>query len=99
MQTGVTMRAALSKDGTPIVFDRTGQGPALILVGGAMSTRLDAATLAAALAPHFTVYAYDRRGRGESGDTAPYAVEREVDDIESLIDEADGSAFVYGHSS
>ena len=53
----------------------------------------------AALAPHFTVFAYDRRGRGESGDTAPYAVEREVEDLEALITEAGGSAFVFGHSS
>lgn len=93
------MSTVLSKDGTSIAFNQSGQGPALILVGGAMSTSLDAASLAAALAPHFSVFAYDRRGRGESEDTAPYAVEREVDDIDSLIDEAGGSAFVYGHSS
>jgi pimeloyl-ACP methyl ester carboxylesterase len=60
---------------------------------------MDLAPLAAALAPFFTVLPYDRRGRGDSGDTAPYAVEREVDDIEALIDEAGGSAFVFGHSS
>ena len=55
--------------------------------------------LAALLAPHFTVFTYDRRGRGDSGNTAPYAVEREVEDIEALINEAGGSAFVYGISS
>jgi pimeloyl-ACP methyl ester carboxylesterase len=93
------MRKVISKDGTPIVFDQSGQGPAIILVAGALSTRLDATSLAAVLAAHFTVFAYDRRGRGESGDTPPYAVEREVEDIEALINEAGGSAFVLGHSS
>ena len=93
------MRTVISKDGTPIAFDQSGQGPAIILVAGATATRLAAASVAAALAPHFTVFAYDRRGRGESGDTAPYAVEREVEDIEALITEAGGSAFVFGHSS
>ena len=93
------MRKVISKDGTPIAFDQSGQGPAIILVAGATATRLAEASLAAALAPHFTVFAYDRRGRGESGDTAPYAVEREVEDIDALINEAGGSAFVFGHSS
>ena len=93
------MRTVISKDGTPIAFDQSGQGPAIILVGGASSTRLAAASLTAALAPHFTVFAYDRRGRGASGDTAPYAVEREVEDIDALINEAGGKAFVFGHSS
>ncbi len=96
---GNTMRKVISKDGTPIAFDQSGQGPAIILVAGATATRLAEASLAAALAPHFTVFAYDRRGRGESGDTAPYAVEREVEDLEALINEAGGSAFVFGHSS
>jgi pimeloyl-ACP methyl ester carboxylesterase len=93
------MRTVMSKDGTHIAFDQSGHGPDLILVAGAMTTRLDQASLATALAPHFTVFAYDRRGRGESGDTAPYAVEREVEDIDALITEAGGSAFVFGHSS
>jgi pimeloyl-ACP methyl ester carboxylesterase len=96
---GNTMRKVISKDGTPIAFDQSGQGPAIILVAGATATRLAEAKLSSALAPHFTVFAYDRRGRGESGDTAPYAVEREVEDIEALINEAGGSAFVFGHSS
>src|SRR5207244_862270 len=82
-----------------IAFDRSGEGPTLILVTGAIAARSDAATLAARLARHFTVFAYDRRGRGESGDTAPYAVEREVEDLDALITEAGGSAFVFGHSS
>jgi pimeloyl-ACP methyl ester carboxylesterase len=93
------MRTVTSKDGTSIAFDQVGQGPALILVGGATETRRDEAKLSAALAPHFTAFPYDRRGRGDSGDTAPYAVEREVEDLEALIDEAGGMAFVYGHSS
>ncbi len=93
------MNTVLSRDTTTIAFDRSGQGPALILVTGAFSTRADAAPLVAHLAPHFSVFAYDRRGRGDSGDTAPYAVEREVEDLEAVIAEAGGSAFVYGHSS
>ena len=93
------MRKVISKDGTPIAFDQSGQGPAIMLVAGATATRLDEASLASALAPHFTVFAYDRRGRGDSGDTAPYAVEREVEDLDALINEAGGKAFVFGHSS
>src|SRR5204863_5992989 len=93
------MRTVISKDGTPIAFDQSGQGPALILVTGALTTRADWATLAGCLAPYFSVFAYDRRGRGESGDTAPYAVEREVEDLDALLTEAGGSAFVFGHSS
>lgn len=93
------MRTVMSKDGTPIAFDQSGQGPALILVAGALTTRAAWSPLAARLAPHFSVFAYDRRGRGESGDTAPYAVEREVEDLDALITEAGGSAFVFGHSS
>ena len=85
------MRTVTSKDSTPIAFDQVGQGPSLILVGGASTTRTDAASVAAALAPYFTVFAYDRRGRGDSGDTSPYAVEREVEDIESLLDAAGGT--------
>jgi pimeloyl-ACP methyl ester carboxylesterase len=88
-----------SRDGTAIAFDRSGDGPALILVSGAMGTKAHAAALASALATTFTVYAYDRRGRGESGDTQPYAVEREIEDLEAVIGAAGGSAFVYGHSS
>lgn len=93
------MNKVISKDGTPIAFDQSGQGPTLILVTGAMGTRLATASLAAHLAPHFTVLAYDRRGRGDSGDTPPYAVECEVEDIDALITYAGGSAFVFGHSS
>lgn len=95
------MHDAVSRDGTSIAFERSGGGPPLILVDGAMCYRASGPmpALADALAPRFTVYTYDRRGRGESGDTAPYAVAREVDDLGSLIAEAGGSACVYGISS
>ena len=98
------MRTVTSKDGTTIAFDQSGQGPAIILVGGALEQRAmnsEIAQLASqpVLAQHFTVVHYDRRGRGDSTDTQPYAVEREIEDIEALIDEAGGSAFVFGISS
>jgi pimeloyl-ACP methyl ester carboxylesterase len=93
------MRTVMSHDGTSIAFDKAGQGPALVLVAPAFGTRTDAASLAAALAPYFTVITYDRRGRGDSGDTAPYAVKREIEDLEALLNAVGGSAFVFGHSS
>ncbi len=93
------MRTTVSQDGTSIACDQSGNGPAIILVGGALSTRADAGQLAALLAPHFTVYSYDRRGRGDSGDTPPYAIAREIEDIAALIAVAGGSAAIYGMSS
>jgi|SRR3990172_1047283 len=93
------MKKVRSKDGTPIAFDQLGEGLPVILVCGGSTDRSANAPLAALLAPHFTVFNYDRRGRGDSGDTAPYAVAREVEDIETLIAEAGGSAFLYGTSS
>lgn len=98
------MEKVTSKDGTEIAFDRLGNGPALILVGGAFEQRaLDTETAKLAALPlmsqHFTVFHYDRRGRGDSTDTQPYRVEGEVDDIEALINEAGGSAFLFGISS
>ncbi len=93
------METTTSADGTTIAFDRSGRGPALLLVGGALSDRAAAVGLAGKLAPRYTVIAFDRRGRGDSGDTAPYAVEREVEDIVALLDGAGGWAFVFGHSS
>jgi pimeloyl-ACP methyl ester carboxylesterase len=93
------MNRVTSKDGTSIVYDRHGSGPAVILVGGGLDDGSENAPLAAELAKHFTVYNYARRGRGGSGDTLPYAVEREIEDIEALIVEAGGSACVYGVSS
>ena len=93
------MATTISKDGTPIAYDKTGQGPALIIVAGAFQDRMAMAAYAGPLSEHFTVYNYDRRGRGESGDTGPYMVQREIEDIDALIREAGGSAFVFGGSS
>jgi pimeloyl-ACP methyl ester carboxylesterase len=96
------MRIVTSKDGTTIAFDQSGEGPMIMLVDGALQYRAfdqGMAQLADLLAQHFTVIHYDRRGRGDSTDTQPYAVEREIEDIEALIDEAGGSAFLYGISS
>src|SRR5262245_17994148 len=89
-----------SKDGTPIAFERVGRGPALILVDGALCYRAlgPSAGLAKLLGRDFTVFTYDRRGRGESGDTAQYAVEREIEDLQALLNEAGGEAFVWGVS-
>lgn len=93
------MKTVHSADGTTIAFDKRGKGPALILVAGALTTHADCSSLAARLAQRFSVFAYDRRGRGESGNTMPYAVEREIEDIDALMTEAGGSAFLFGHSS
>jgi pimeloyl-ACP methyl ester carboxylesterase len=93
------MQKVTSKDGTPIAYDRRGSGPAIILVGGGLDDGSENAPLATELAQLFTVYNYTRRGRGESGDTLPYAVEREIEDIDALITEAGGSAHLYGVSS
>jgi pimeloyl-ACP methyl ester carboxylesterase len=90
-----------SNDGTRIGYDRTGDGPPVILIDGALCSRKmgPMEALAARLADRFTVFRYDRRGRGESGDTPPYAVDREIEDIAALIDVAGGSAYVCGVSS
>lgn len=90
-----------SKDGTRIAFETAGKGPALIVVSGALSSRAlqTDRSLVAELGEHFTVYTYDRRGRGESTDTKPYAVAREVEDIEALIAHAGSSAYLFGVSS
>jgi len=93
------METVKSKDGTLIAYDRVGDGPTVIIVDGALSTRGGKADLARLLAERFTVFSYDRRGRGDSGDTQPYAVDSEIEDIDALIDAAGGSAFLYGHSS
>jgi len=95
------MKKVISKDGTPIAYDESGNGPPAISIAGATGMRAHPAMaqLASLLSAHFTVFNYDRRGRGDSGDTPPYAVEREIEDIEALIDEAGGSAFLYGLSS
>src|SRR5216684_3552609 len=90
-----------SKDGTAIAFDRIGNGPPVILIDGALCYRGmgQSGQLAELLAQHFMVFTYDRRGRGDSGDTAPYAVEREVEDIQALIEAAGGSVYLFGISS
>ncbi|WP_141575336.1 alpha/beta fold hydrolase [Actinomadura sp. WMMA1423] len=93
------METTHSKDGTRIAVERTGAGPALVHVGGALNDRGSGAALAGLLAPHHTVLTYDRRGRGDSGDTPPYAVEREIEDLAAVIEAAGGSAAVYGMSS
>jgi pimeloyl-ACP methyl ester carboxylesterase len=100
------MPQVTSRDGTSIAYDRQGAGPAVVLVGGGLVDpvsgrpgRWENAPLAAALAGRFTVYNYDRRGRGDSGDTLPYAVDRELEDLQALLDQAGGSAHLYGVSS
>jgi pimeloyl-ACP methyl ester carboxylesterase len=95
------MEKVFSRDGTPIAFERSGAGPAVILVDGALCSRAfgPMPKIAPLLARHFTVFMYDRRGRGDSGDTWPYSPEREVEDIEALIRAAGGSASVLGLSS
>jgi pimeloyl-ACP methyl ester carboxylesterase len=88
-----------SADGTPIAVERSGDGPALVIVNGAFSPRGAGAGLAALLDSDFTIYRYDRRGRGDSGDADAYAVEREVEDLDAVIAAAGGQAFAFGHSS
>jgi pimeloyl-ACP methyl ester carboxylesterase len=92
------MSTVVSPDGTRIAFDRPGEGPPVALVGGASADRRSHAPLAELLAADFTVFNFDRRGRGDSGDTPPYAVEREIEDIGAVLEEAGGSANLYGHS-
>jgi pimeloyl-ACP methyl ester carboxylesterase len=95
------MSTVTSRDGTAIAFERLGDGPPLILVDGAMCHRAfgPARPLAEMLTEHFTVYLYDRRGRGESGNTLPYGTDREIEDLEALLAEAGGAAYLFGCSS
>ncbi len=93
------METVTSADGTTIAYERSGEGPPLVMVTGAMSDRRSQRSPAALLARHFTIYLYDRRGRGGSGDTPPYAPAREVEDLGAVIGAAGGSAAVFGHSS
>jgi pimeloyl-ACP methyl ester carboxylesterase len=98
----MNIKSVKSADGTSITFETTGKGLPLILVGGAFcdrSARTSGTPLAAMLAHRFTVFSYDRRGRGDSEDTPPYALDREVEDLSALITAAGGSAFVFGNSS
>lgn len=95
------MSTVISKDGTTIAYEKMGQGPAIIFIDGALNFRSMSLTvpIAKIMAKNFTVYMYDRRGRGESGDTLPWSLDREIEDLEALIDVAGGSAYVFGLSS
>jgi pimeloyl-ACP methyl ester carboxylesterase len=94
-----TLERATSADGTAIAFERRGSGAPLILIGGAFAERSASLPLAQALAPHLTAVTYDRRGRGDSGDTDAYSVEREIEDLDALIRAVGGRASLFGHSS
>ena len=96
------MPTVTSQDGTKIAFDKVGSGPAVILVSGATAYRASdpfMAQLAELLDKHFTVYNYDRRGRGDSGDTQPFVKEREMEDLQALVEDSGGTALVFGISS
>jgi pimeloyl-ACP methyl ester carboxylesterase len=93
------MQRVRSKDGTMIAMDRSGRGPALVLITGACTDRSSTKALASGLAERYTVYEFDRRGRGDSDQAGPYAIEREVEDLAAVIDAAGGSAYGFGHSS
>lgn len=96
------MSTVVSKDGTKIAFDKVGSGPAVILINGATQYRAFDPTmtkLAELLSKNFTVYNYDRRGRGDSGDTQPFAKEREIEDVQALIEDAGSQAMIFGVSS
>ena len=93
------MEHVTSADGTDIAIDRTGSGPPVILVCGGSVDRMSLAGLAELLAPSFTVLNFDRRGRGDSGDTLPYDEDREIEDIDAVADAGGGFAFLFGSSS
>src|SRR5215813_3925889 len=92
------MQHVTSKDGTIIAYEKLGQGPPLVIVGGMLDGHTQQAGLAELLSKHFTVYNFDRRGHGESGFTPPYDVDRETEDIAAILNMVGGSAFVYGSS-
>ena len=97
--TSTTLERVTSADGTSIAYERSGQGPAIVLLPGGSVDRRSNDGLAGVLASTNTVYNVDRRGRGDSGDTLPYAIEREIEDIEAVIDATGGPAVLYGSSS
>jgi pimeloyl-ACP methyl ester carboxylesterase len=99
--TAKSLHSITSKDGTRIAYEKHGNGPALVLVPGALCDRNCASMprLVALLAKSFAVYQFDRRGKGDSGDTQPYSVDREIEDIDAFIDKAGGKSYLYGHSS
>ena len=96
---GAIQGSVRSKDGTSIAYEKAGNGPVVVLVSSALADREATRRLARLLADRYTVINYDRRGRGSSGDTRPYAVQREAEDIEALIEQEGGTAFVFGSSS
>jgi pimeloyl-ACP methyl ester carboxylesterase len=96
---GAVQKTAISKDGTVIAYEESGSGPVLILVSGALADRSGNRRLARHLSDLFTVINYDRRGRGASGNSSPYTIEKEVEDIAALVDASGGSAFLFGSSS
>ena len=96
---GAVQKTAISKDGTVIAYEQSGSGPVLIVVSGALADRSGNRRLARHLSDLFTVINYDRRGRGSSGNTSPYTIEKEVEDIAALVDASGGSAFLFGSSS
>jgi pimeloyl-ACP methyl ester carboxylesterase len=93
------MAYVTSADGTSIAYQRDGSGPAVILIGGGLDDGSENVPLARELAEHFAVYNFARRGRGGSGDTQPYTVQREIDDIAAITAQAGGSANLFGVSS
>ncbi|MEU9079889.1 alpha/beta fold hydrolase [Kitasatospora sp. NPDC004745] len=93
------MRKVVSRDGTTIAYEKAGEGPPIVLLNGSFRDHTIFDALVPELAPHCTTYVYDRRGRGESGDAAEYAVEREIEDLRAVIEEAGGSAVVFAGSS
>ena len=99
MNENATLETVTSRDGTTIAYERTGSGPAVVLVCGGSTDRGANAGLAAILSATNTVFNFDRRGRGDSGDTLPYAVEREIEDIAAVIEATGGPAGLYGTSS
>lgn len=98
MSSTPTTQLVTSPDGTGITVDRCGAGPAVVLIGAGPTTRSNSMGLATSLADRLTVFNYDRRGRGDSGDTQPYSVDREFEDLAAVLDLAGGSAAVYGTS-
>ena len=93
------VKTVTSQDGTRIAYEKAGQGPAVILVLGALNSRKSGVRLSRLLASRFSAVVYDRRGRGDSTDTAPYSPRREVEDVAALIEAVGGTACLYGHSS
>ena len=95
----LTQQSVTSRDGTTIALERMGAGPAIVLVAPALSDRSGYAKLTRHLAAKFSVINYDRRGRGQSGDTLPYAAEREVEDLAAVIQAGGGEVYLFGSSS